>query len=189
MLLLLFAGCAAWQYAEVSPPLPTPRAGHTLTSYQGEMYLFGGCNLDLACYNDLYKYNSTTEYWEKLAPGGERPVGREGHSATLVGNKIYVYGGSTLTELLDDVFVLDLQKGEWSPAGVAGNTDPRAYHSAALFDSGLILIFGGLTSKGLTDQILIIDTIQRHWGKPPTVGVTKPSPRKLSSFNRHGDYL
>jgi len=41
---------------------------------------------------------------------GEIPSPRQGHSATLIGNKLYIIGGGSTTDFTSDVFILDLPR-------------------------------------------------------------------------------
>lgn len=47
--------------------------------------------------------------WTKLQPKGAAPVARGGHTTTLIGSKLWVFGGETNDRrLLNDVHTLDL---------------------------------------------------------------------------------
>ena len=39
---------------------------------------------------------------------GPRPVGRHGHAVTMVGSKLFVFGGETDSGCLDDTWTFDL---------------------------------------------------------------------------------
>jgi Galactose oxidase, central domain len=185
-LLILSIGLAQsadWSTVTVYSDLPSARSGHSLTSYKGELYLFGGCNLDTVCYNDLQTYNATDQKWTLITTSGSQPSEREGHLAVLVGSFLYVYGGTSLTEILGDVFYLDMNLLQWNQVTLAGTADPRAYHAGVLHDHGLIFIFGGYTESGLTSEILLLDTVNQHWGHPFIIG-QGPSARKDHSLNR-----
>ncbi|CAG9320752.1 unnamed protein product [Blepharisma stoltei] len=187
-ILLSFFALAEWTNVVVDSDLPSKRAGHTISNYNGELYLFGGCDLDTACYSDVYRFNMTVNMWELLNPTGDIPTAREGHIAAVVGSKLYISGGTTLTDLLDETNILDLTTLEWKEAELGGSIEPRAYHAAALHDSGLIFIFGGYTSEGLSNEVILLDTVNNHWGYPASVG-SVPSARKYHSLSRIGDFV
>ena len=175
-----------WANVDVLSDLPSARSGHTITTYEGELYLFGGCDLTTKCYNDLQKFNNTEYKWVQIATIGNPPSEREGHIAILVGSLLYIYGGASLTEILGDVYTLNLKTLEWQEFSISGRADPRAYHAGVLHENGLIFIFGGHTEIGVTDEVLLMDTINKHWGHPSTIGKS-PSARKLHSLNRVDD--
>ena len=39
---------------------------------------------------------------------GPRPIGRDGHAVTMVGSKLFVFGGWTDSGYLDDTWAFDL---------------------------------------------------------------------------------
>lgn len=190
LLLLRFINLAFaddWETVSVYSDLPQSRSGHSLITYNGQLYLFGGCDLGIMCYNDLQIYSADKKIWEVTTTvSGDIPEAREGHIAVLVGKFMYIHGGSSLTEVLNDVYKLNMQTLEWQEVEMGGKADARAYHAGVLHDNGLIFLFGGYTEKGLSQEILLIDTINKHWGHPVTVG-TIPKARKYHSLNRIDD--
>lgn len=174
---------STWETTEVLSDYPLRRSGHSLTGYKSDLYLFGGCDLDTICYNALEMFNITEKKWVSLETSGVVPKGREGHISVLVGSYLYVYGGTSLTEMFNDVHRLDFNSFEWEKLSIGGTTEPRAYHAGVLHDHGLIIIFGGYTSKGLNDELLLLDTVNQHWGHPVSIGLS-PSPRKQHSLSK-----
>eukprot|EP01062_Namystynia_karyoxenos_P043424 TRINITY_DN31816_c0_g2_i1.p1 TRINITY_DN31816_c0_g2~~TRINITY_DN31816_c0_g2_i1.p1 ORF type:complete len:966 (+),score=255.64 TRINITY_DN31816_c0_g2_i1:81-2900(+) len=78
--------------------------------------------------------------------------GLEGHSATLVGDALVVYGGrSGPAELSAAVYALHLKTLEWREVRCRGYApQARCYHTACLY-GGRLLVFGGVLSLGVTD--------------------------------------
>ncbi|KAF5221382.1 hypothetical protein ECC02_005624 [Trypanosoma cruzi] len=78
--------------------------------------------------------------------------GLEGHTATMCGESIVVVGGKTAAFYLNaSVFSLALSTFEWRRLVCDGAVPlPRAYHSACLHGSRLV-VFGGITSVGVND--------------------------------------
>jgi len=85
---------------------PAPRNSHSVVSFGGELYLFGGfyhdvnaglsvqCNLaSHGCqwFNDLWKYSPTSKLWSLVNPQGALPNRRSEHSAVVVGLSMYVF--------------------------------------------------------------------------------------------------
>ena len=105
---------------------------------------FGGCYLDKRCFNDLHVFNTRTNDWVQPKVDGLPPIEREGHTATMVGQLMYVYGGSSEVGYLDDVYVLNVNPGtpgsgeelpmSWGHIDVSG-VEPigREGHSAAVW--------------------------------------------------------
>lgn len=76
----------------------------------------------------------------------------EGHTSTLVGDYLVVYGGKPSPMSLNgDVFALNLTTNAWNRLLVSGEAPiPRAYHSACRHGRNVI-VFGGLVSIGVDD--------------------------------------
>ncbi len=50
-----------------------------------------------------------TKTWTTLKVNGIPPSAREGHTATVVGSKMYLFGGSGSSAYYNDLFTLDLE--------------------------------------------------------------------------------
>ena len=110
---------------------------------------------------------------------------QEGHTATVVGTVMYVYGGSSELGYLRDVFSLNLAsngeiRGEeihfqWGYPEISGET-PAARRPCGPFGQR-IYYFGGYTEQGYSNQLVVLDTNNMAWEYPAITGV-KPAPRE-----------
>ncbi|NWU90002.1 GACHH protein, partial [Upupa epops] len=88
-------------------------AYHSATIYRKELFVFGGTlprNASLAagpCSNALYIFNPEHEIWYQPISEGEKPLPRFGHSATLLKNKVVIFGGRRTSLYLSDMHILD----------------------------------------------------------------------------------
>ena len=93
-LLTVKAGNAHW--TELQPcsdsSSPPKRTGHTIITFGDNIYVFGGTDGQYH-YNDTWQYDTNSQTWTELSCIGYIPVPREGHSATLVDDVMYVFGG------------------------------------------------------------------------------------------------
>ncbi|NWR37586.1 TYW23 protein, partial [Tachuris rubrigastra] len=86
---------------------------HSATIYQKELFVFGGTfpkKASLAvgpCSNMLYVFNPEHEIWYQPILEGEKPLPRLGHSATLLKNKLLIFGGRRTSLYLSDMHILD----------------------------------------------------------------------------------
>ncbi|NXE12375.1 TYW23 protein, partial [Lophotis ruficrista] len=86
---------------------------HSATIYHKELFVFGGtvpkkASLAVApCSNVLYVFNPEHEIWYQPISEGEKPVPRLGHSATLLKNKLLIFGGRRTSLYLSDMYILD----------------------------------------------------------------------------------
>ncbi|NXM80400.1 TYW23 protein, partial [Oenanthe oenanthe] len=86
---------------------------HSATIYHKELFVFGGTlprKSPLAaasCSNVLYVFNPEHEIWYQPISEGEKPLPRLGHSATLLKNKLLIFGGQRSSLYLSDMHILD----------------------------------------------------------------------------------
>ena len=72
-----------------------------------------------------------------LSPQPERkgptlPTKRSGHTATLIGSELFIFGGGDGNALVNDLFVFDMLSESWSQPAVTGAVpSPRSRHTAA----------------------------------------------------------
>ncbi|KAL3212234.1 hypothetical protein MRX96_036060 [Rhipicephalus microplus] len=128
--------------------VPFQRYGHTVMGYGDYAYLWGGRNDDGAC-NTLYRFDTT----------------RDGHSACVMGNRMYVFGGfeEQADRFSQDVHYLDLDTMLWQyvPTRVR-------VHSVLCSPSYLV--------SGLT---LGVNTLLQRTGPAPHSGGISTRPRPL----------
>ncbi|XP_034719221.1 host cell factor 2 isoform X1 [Etheostoma cragini] len=89
------SGARGWSIPETKGGGPSARESHTSVAYTGlgspKLYIFGGmqgCRLD-----DLWQLDLDTMVWSTPETRGFTPLPRSLHSASVIGNKMYVFGG------------------------------------------------------------------------------------------------
>lgn len=174
-----------WQAVETRGNAPAPREGHTSTAVENYLVMFGGCFLDKECFNDVQVLDTEEDRWLEPAVQGRPPMGREGHTATLVQDAIYVFGGSSQAGYMNDLHVLAVglqNAGEemrlaWGVEDVSG-TPPTARegHTATAVGTR-IFVFGGFTEQGYSSDLFVLNTDDMAWERPPVAGVP-PSGRE-----------
>eukprot|EP00079_Xenopus_tropicalis_P038426 XP_017952197.1 PREDICTED: tip elongation aberrant protein 1-like isoform X2 [Xenopus tropicalis] len=103
-----------WKWTLVTAVGKVPTLSHhSATMYQRELYVFGGlCSQSgtESCCNSLYIFNPDYNIWYQPIVEGERPLPRFGHTATLLGNRVVIFGGrrSPSPVYLNDLYILDL---------------------------------------------------------------------------------
>ncbi|KIZ01419.1 hypothetical protein MNEG_6538, partial [Monoraphidium neglectum] len=125
-----------------------PSAGHSVTVWGERLLVLGGHTKDK---NPKAKIaarvlDPSTMEWSALATTGQAPCARGGHSATLLGEKLYVFGGEDCSRCpLADLFVLDLATLAWTklepPGKQHAKPPPRCGHAAVVCRDKLI-VFG-----------------------------------------------
>jgi len=97
----------------VSGRIPAPRSGHSACVINGAMLIFGGFETDSRQQSqDVYQLDLNSMKWSYVQTSvlysivlkfdynifhsslqGEPPIWREKHSATMINNKMYIFGG------------------------------------------------------------------------------------------------
>ena len=82
---------------------------HSLSTLVINFCRFGGVIERDDCYNDTWSFDISTRKWTELQCTGSIPSPRGGHTAVLVGDVMYVFGGSSRDEgIMDDLYALRL---------------------------------------------------------------------------------
>ncbi|KAL0712036.1 hypothetical protein Bca4012_019014 [Brassica carinata] len=100
----------------------------------------------------------------KLVTVNESPSPRLGHTASMVGDCMFVIGGrADPLNILNDVWMLDISKCEWSSQICIGcEFPPRHRHAAASIGSN-VYIFGGLNQDKVLSSLHLLDTKNLQW--------------------------
>ncbi|XP_058838311.1 host cell factor isoform X2 [Topomyia yanbarensis] len=158
--------------------------------------------------NELYELQATKWEWKKLKPkppeSGLPPCRRLGHSFTLVGDKIYLFGGlanesddpkNNIPKYLNDLYILEIKNNQlqWEiPTTFGESPPPRESHTAvSWYDKKLkkywLVIYGGMSGCRLGD-LWLLDTDTMSWTRPRTSGPL-PLPRSLHSSTLIGNRM
>jgi N-acetylneuraminic acid mutarotase len=78
-----------------APSPPIRRYGHSMVAYDRHLYVFGGA-ADNILPNELHCFDLDDETWSLVpaAPKSLVPTGRLFHAATMVGDSMYLFGGT-----------------------------------------------------------------------------------------------
>jgi N-acetylneuraminic acid mutarotase len=133
------------------------------------MWIFGGVfprpdPQPDGCSNDIYVFSLFEEMWYMPLVMGAKPCPRSGHSATLFGNRLVVFGGWDAPICFNDVHILDLSLVEWSQPHVKGTPpSPRSWHSACALSGNRLFVHGGYSSNHALNDSFIFDLDTLSW--------------------------
>jgi hypothetical protein len=154
-----------WSPVNVTSDKPPARYGHTLTAVNSDtLVLIGGLTRpDVANMQEIWVFHPRSNTWELKKAGGDIPLGRRWHSATLKDASIIVYGGSSADQKTDmaQVAVLDTNTWTWSlPKVNAHDIKGRRSHTAHLVQGQLVVVFGYAdeTKQPIAPSLLVLDT-------------------------------
>ncbi|KAH9893954.1 hypothetical protein C8Q73DRAFT_497053 [Cubamyces lactineus] len=135
----------AWKLVEPAerPLRPSKRTSHICMPYEEKIILFGGADCDRH-YNDTWEFDTTTKTWTELRCTGTIPSPRSGHSATVIGRVMYVFGGQGSDgSALGDLFAFDISDRHWHTfENIGFAPSPRAGHTLASLGTRVFVLGG-----------------------------------------------
>ncbi|KAG8894068.1 Negative regulator of mitotic exit, partial [Tulasnella sp. 417] len=125
-------GYARWRQVPKKDPWPEVRGFHSTVYYDGCLYMFAGEALgtgeQFVHYNDLWRFEIRTETWARVQYDGLVPQPRASLSATVIGENMFIFGGSILqagtknkVSRADHAFVFNF-RGIWSYRIMVGSS-------------------------------------------------------------------
>ena len=181
-----------WTVPTVFGSKPGSRDGHSASVVGSAMYIFGGFEDDTERFSqDIYRLDLTTFTWTQVLTHGLPPKWRDFHSASSIGNRLYIFGGRsdqegqyhTRHEEYDNELVyFDISKSTWFHVVTDNLPNGRRSHSSFVYESKLY-IFGGY--NGIEDlhynDVHCYDPSSNKWSKLDIPGSPRPCPRRRQS--------
>ncbi|KAL6548478.1 hypothetical protein OROGR_008899 [Orobanche gracilis] len=179
-----------WSLTEAKGEIPVARTGHTVARANSVLILFGGEDTKRRKLNDLYMFDLKSSTWLPLHCTGPRPSPRTNHIAALYNDKmLFVFGGSSKSKTLNDLYSLDFEAMVWSRIKTRGfHPSPRSGCCGALCGTKWYITGGGGKKKlrGPAQELgvhcncrpaetLIFDVLKFEWSlavAPPTSSIT-----------------
>ncbi|KAF8488139.1 hypothetical protein F5888DRAFT_1879044, partial [Russula emetica] len=177
--------------------VPSPRYGHSAVLSSTILLIWSGVRnftaqikQNQALDDSLYLLNlgistysiPVSREWTRILVNGPRPGGRYGHTMTLVGSKLFVFGGRTVKERFNDIWALDLDClnsnpfwESYEPAPGNEKPLPRAGH-VSVTTGDRIIIFGGYRGTHNFNDTWSFNISTRKWTELQCTG-SIPSPR------------
>ncbi|MBW4512352.1 MAG: hypothetical protein KME64_38545 [Scytonematopsis contorta HA4267-MV1] len=151
-----------WEKPQVSGEIPPSRSFHTAVLNKEQMVVWGGYEEQIPggylCHDTaVYILELKTWHWSRVVPDGTPPVARSHHSAALLKDKLFIYGGYyDIYCSYNDLHLLDLTTMSWltleakSPIGSASG-------GLIVRDNTLIKFFGDGGYEGFCSDILTLN--------------------------------
>jgi len=124
---------------------PPPHCYHAAAVIGNKIYIFGGWDGKVRM-NSLFmldpeKWSGDKLEWQKLSVAGKAPKRRAASTASAIGNKIYIFGGTNGNSMLNDIHILDTVTLEWIKPQLKGR-EPGAhgYHSASVVNNKIFFL-------------------------------------------------
>eukprot|EP00698_Gefionella_okellyi_P002052 TRINITY_DN1192_c0_g1_i1.p1 TRINITY_DN1192_c0_g1~~TRINITY_DN1192_c0_g1_i1.p1 ORF type:complete len:896 (-),score=200.83 TRINITY_DN1192_c0_g1_i1:38-2689(-) len=152
-----------WERLQGSGNVPSARAWHSTTAIDDHVvFVFGGISSGTTT-NDSYFLDTDNGHWSIAESASVQPPPRQGHIATLLENKLYIFGGCSATTL-NDLWILSFQTMQWTQIPVRGMWPRARYGHAAVAWRGKIVMCGGCGDTWMDDW-WIFEPISSKWSK------------------------
>ncbi|TYZ64146.1 hypothetical protein PybrP1_004439 [[Pythium] brassicae (nom. inval.)] len=128
-------------------------AKHLLLVIGGERFMGDG-QIDVL--SDIMVLDTECFLWYPPAVSGTMPSARSGHTCTVVGDDVVVFGGSRGRNRQSTVHILDSDTWHWKAVKVEGKPpSARTYHSAVAVGDRVV-IFGGNDAKKSFNSVHVL---------------------------------
>ncbi|KAK9448143.1 uncharacterized protein V1518DRAFT_419791 [Limtongia smithiae] len=106
-------GSSMWEKVEYQSVAPPARANHSMVYYNDRLFMFGGLNQD-TLFNDTWCFDLRSRMWFLIPQYGLTPKPVESHTASVISDMMYVFGGSFVDKTISNVlYALRLTDGRW----------------------------------------------------------------------------
>ena len=162
---------------------PASRWGHTAIIKDNKMLIYGGSGLgpkNAKHWQCFYELDLLTWEWTKLKPENNLPSARDSHTAVLIENDVYIFGGSGSTIKQNDEFhKFNINTRSWKRIAAEG-TQPRGResHTATVLYGKYMVIYGGLEShQDAVTNTYVYDLEKQKWSLVIRKAGPRPKPR------------
>lgn len=164
-----------WITPLVGGAAPWERSGHTASVIGGRVFIFGGFSYAGGEWlNDTHIFNTGSLKWRRATTTGAPPSGRNYHTASVVGKRIFIFGGFGNNVWLNDMHIFDSESCSWALPGESAEDEgePPAEHSdhVAFVIGKNVFIFGGYYAKKQLNDLHLFDTVRERWMRPGLTG-------------------
>lgn len=146
-----------WFTPKISGTVPGARDGHSACVLGKAMYIFGGYEQLADCFsNEIHKLDTSNMCWSLVNARGTPARWRDFHSATIIGTKMFVFGGradrfgpfhSNNEIYCNKIKIFDTETNSWMNTHTAQlMPEGRRSHSAFAYN-GELYIFGGYNAR------------------------------------------
>ena len=144
---------------------PSPRAYHSGWEFSGKLWTFGGNGCPLEGYlndngewndgpnNQVLCFDPSSQKWTNPKCNGTAPCPRLGHASTIVGDHVWMFGGTNFDFYLNDLYQFDLISLTWTEIQTSlAKPVQRQFCSLNAVSEHQIVLHGGLSESSGSDK-------------------------------------
>jgi len=156
----------------------TIRSALTALVWKDNLLTFGGWNgFTRTWYNDVHSLDFNTMTWRAIQPKGTPPKERTSHSAVMWNDCMYVFGGFSGEEYLNDLHQFDAKTETWTNISdqCRGSIPaPRSRFCASVHGDCMFLL-GGWNKVGYFNDFYMLNLRTKVWTNIPSGNFKIPS--------------
>jgi len=158
----------SWSQLSPAGTLPSARERHAMVMEEsnGRIYMVGGFD-GTQLHNDTWLYNISANSWTELFPSGGLLTTRFDHTMVIdeLNGNIYVFGGSTFTVILNDIWLYSISDNSWTELFPSGGPPLiRSSHVMVINQlNGNIYMFGGGDAIQTFNDIWLYSISDNSW--------------------------
>lgn len=153
--------CITREFKELNiPKTPCLRTGHAMTCANDSLFVCGGYNGVKMM--DLFEFHIPSKTWRPLIPTtNQKPSPRSYHTLCAFKNELLLFGGETKNGVVNELWVYDCLKGNWTKIEPSGDEQPspRRGHTAVVCGY-FMYILGGTHCE---DTFYELNCITKKW--------------------------
>ena len=148
----------------------SPRRNHASAVLNGDLYVIGGRTTATERSNEVWRSSDGGLTWDQVATGTTADntlfTPRSAHTAEVIGDAIYLFGGTTDgTVRFDDVWTSADRGVTWRQTAATPRYPARYSHSSAVLGTTLYVIAGSVTGTGADQDIWRSNDLGSTWSQ------------------------
>ncbi|KAG8942530.1 Negative regulator of mitotic exit [Tulasnella sp. 424] len=146
-----------WRQIPKKEPWPQPRSYHSTVYHDGCLYIFAGQAADdgdrRKYFNDVWKFEIRTETWTETQCHGMLPQPRTSHTATVIGDNMFSFGGVIVGDKegvyvrTDHAFAFNFHDHTWRSLAMLGRCPVTTKSGTLLTLESRLVLVGGQTGN------------------------------------------
>lgn len=163
------------------------RFGQSAVLWQGALYVFGGYDQHGFCCDGLHAFQFARNAWFKELKTTGKAKERYHHTAVVYGRSMYIFGGRSDNESLDDLLEYHFDARSWTVLATTGTPPSKRWGHSAVVVGDKMYVFGGCDGSSCFGDLHEYDFGTRKW---LLVDVPHcPSPRYFHMMSVEGDRM
>jgi hypothetical protein len=140
------------------------RFGQSAVLWQGALYVFGGYDQHGFCCDGLHAFQFARNAWFKELKTTGKARERYHHSAVVYGRSMFIFGGRSDNDALEDLLEYHFDARSWSLLTTTGTPPSKRWgHSAAVIGDRMF-VFGGCDGSSCFGDLYEYEFGTRRWG-------------------------